>query len=54
LYFLIKLDSLDNIPDIFKEEIFEEAFKVAEVAGMTRDESLKIFRENINVINTAE
>jgi predicted transposase/invertase (TIGR01784 family) len=60
LYFLKNLDSFENIPEILKEEIFEEAFKVAEVAAMTPnqvaqyEESLKIYRDNINVINTAK
>ncbi|SHH74020.1 PD-(D/E)XK nuclease family transposase [Clostridium grantii] len=44
----------------FTEEIFEEAFKVAEIAKFTSEElveyeeSLKIYRDNINVIETAK
>lgn len=43
-----------------KEEIFEEAFKVAEIASFTPEEiseyeySLKTYRDNINVIETAK
>jgi predicted transposase/invertase (TIGR01784 family) len=60
LYFLKNLESFDKIPDILKEEIFEEAFKVAEIANFTQEEileyeeSLKIYRDNINVIETAK
>lgn len=60
LYFLKNLESFDKIPDILKEEIFEEAFKVAEIANFTPkeiseyEESLKIYRDNINVIETAK
>ena len=60
LYFLKNLESFDKIPDILKEDIFEEAFKVAELANFTSEEisayeeSLKIYRDNINVIETAK
>ena len=60
LYFLKNLESCDKIPDILKEEIFEEAFKVAEIANFTPkeiseyEESLKIYRDNNNVIETAK
>jgi predicted transposase/invertase (TIGR01784 family) len=60
LYFLKHLESFDKIPDILKEEIFEEAFKVAEIANFTPkeiseyEESLKIYRDNNNVIETAK
>lgn len=60
LYFLKNLESFEKIPDILKEEIFEEAFKVAEIAKFTPEElleyeeSLKIYRDNINVIETAK
>jgi predicted transposase/invertase (TIGR01784 family) len=60
LYFLKNLESFDKIPDILKEEIFEEAFKVAEIAKFTSEElleyeeSLKSYRDNINVIETAK
>ena len=60
LYFLKNLESFDKIPDILKEDIFEEAFKVAEIANFTPEEiseyeeSLKIYRDNINVIETAK
>jgi len=60
LYFIKNLESFDKIPDILKEDIFEEAFKVAEIANFTPEEvseyeeSLKIYRDNINVIETAK
>ena len=60
LYFLKNLDSFNQIPDILREDIFEEAFKVAEIAKFTKEElleyeeSLKIYRDNINVIETAK
>lgn len=60
LYFLKNLESFDKIPDILKEDIFEEAFKVAEIAKFTPEElaeyeeSLKVYRDNINVIETAK
>lgn len=60
LYFLKNLESFNKIPDILKEEIFEEAFKVAEIAKFTLEElmeyeeSLRIYRDNINVIETAK
>lgn len=60
LYFLKNLESFNKIPDILKEDIFEEAFKVAEIAKFTPEElmeyeeSLRIYRDNINVIETAK
>ena len=60
LYFLKNLESFDKIPDILKEDIFEAAFKVAEIAKFTQEElleyeeSLKTYRDNINVIETAK
>jgi predicted transposase/invertase (TIGR01784 family) len=60
LYFLKNLESFDKIPDILKEDIFEEAFRVAEIANFTPaeiseyEESLKTYRDNINVIETAK
>jgi len=59
MYFLKNLDNFDNIPAILQEEVFEEAFKVAEIANYTPDQrreyesSLKSYRDNINVIETA-
>lgn len=60
LYFLKNLESFNKIPNILKEEIFEEAFKVAEISNFTQEElmeyeeSLRIYRDNINVIETAK
>jgi len=59
LYFLKNLESFDRIPAILNEEIFQQAFKVAELAQYTPEQrmayqsSLKSFRDNINVITTA-
>ena len=60
LYFMKNLDTLESIPVILKDEAFAEAFKTAELANMTNiqieeyESSLKAFRDNINVIRTAE
>ena len=59
LYFLKNLENFESIPAILKEEVFEEAFKVAEIANYTPEQrrvyesSLKVYRDNINVIETA-
>jgi predicted transposase/invertase (TIGR01784 family) len=59
LYFLRNLDSLDAIPAIFREPIFERAFETAEIARMTRNEllgyeaHLKAMRDNYAVMSTA-
>ncbi len=58
-YFLQNLENFDNIPDILKEEIFEKAFKTAEIANLTKDEykkyidSLDAYREVKGVRETA-
>lgn len=58
-YFLKNLDGFDDIPEIFKEEVFIEALEKAEKAKMSIEESekyernLKYFRDNINIIDTA-
>jgi PD-(D/E)XK nuclease family transposase len=50
---------LRNIPEIFKDEIFEKAFQQAEIAKFSENErhdyeqSLKIYRDLKNVIDTA-
>jgi predicted transposase/invertase (TIGR01784 family) len=60
IYFLKKLESLDEIPAILKEPIFEKAFEVAEIANMTREqyeqyqESLLTYIEVKEVVKTAE
>ena len=58
-YFLQNLENFDNIPDILKEEIFEKAFKTAEIANLSRDEyknyinSLDAYREIKGVTENA-
>lgn len=60
LYFLKNLESFEKIPHILQGKVFEEAFKIAELAGFTPEEltsyedSLKIYRDNVNVITTAK
>ncbi len=52
-------EALRNIPEIFKDAIFEKAFQQAEIAKFSEDErhdyeqSLKIYRDLKNVIDTA-
>ena len=59
MYFLKNLENLDSIPAILKEDVFEEAFKVAEIANFSAEQrrdyesSLKAYRDNVNVIETA-
>ncbi len=59
LYFIKHLEDFETIPEIFKDKIFIQAFKTAEIANYTleeRDEyeqSLKYFRDNINTVSTA-
>ena len=38
IYFLKKLETFDDIPQILKEPIFEKAFKTAEIANFTADQ----------------
>lgn len=60
IYFLKKLETFDDIPQILKEPIFEKAFKTAEVANFTpaqRDEyeqSRLSYLEVKEAVNTAE
>ena len=60
IYFLKKLESFDEIPQILKEPIFEKAFGVAELAKMTPlqyeqyQESLLTYIEVKEVVKTAE
>ena len=59
LYFIKHLEDFQNIPEIFKDEIFEKAFQQAEIAKFSENErhdyeqSLKIYRDLKNVIDTA-
>ena len=58
-YFLQNLENLDNIPDILREEIFEKAFKTAEIANLSKNEykkymdSLDAYREIKGVTENA-
>lgn len=59
LYVLKNLSRLDNIPDRFREKIFEKLFEVAEISKFnleqlrTYEDSLKYYRDMNNVIDTA-
>lgn len=59
LYFLKNLEDFEHIPMILNEEVFVDAFEVAELAKYNKQQreeyeaSLKAFRDNINVIETA-
>ena len=59
LYFIKNLEDFQNIPAIFNDSIFIEAFAKAEIAKYSQEEradyedSLKIFRDNKAVIDTA-
>ena len=52
LYFIKNLEDFQNIPAIFKDEVFAQAFEKAEIAKFKQDEldryeySLKAFRDN--------
>ncbi len=52
LYFIKNLEDFQNIPTIFKDEVFTQAFEKAEIAKFKQDEldryeySLKAFRDN--------
>lgn len=60
IYFLKKLETFEDIPAILKEPIFEKAFKVAEVANMSREQrdeyeqSRLSYLEVKEAVNTAE
>jgi len=59
-FFLQNLENFDSIPDILNEEIFEKAFKTAEIANLSKDEykkyldSLDAYREIKGVTETAK
>jgi predicted transposase/invertase (TIGR01784 family) len=59
LYFLKNLENFEEIPNILKETVFEDAFKIAEIANFTEEQrleyesSLKAYRDSINTIQTA-
>ncbi|MVN23380.1 Rpn family recombination-promoting nuclease/putative transposase [Mucilaginibacter arboris] len=59
LYFIKHLEDFQSIPAIFKEEVFVQAFKKAELANLGQTEldkyenSLKVYRDLKGVIDTA-
>ena len=59
LYFIKNIEKFETIPDIFKDAIFEQAIKKAEIANYTYEErdayeaSLKIYRDMYSVIDYA-
>lgn len=59
LYVLKNLPHLECIPDMGREKVFEEFFRLAELAEFTKDErdayddSLKVMRDNYAVLTTA-
>lgn len=59
LYFIKHLEDFQTIPDIFKDEVFIQAFEKAEIAKYSEEElwdyqqSLKVYRDLKNVIDTA-
>ncbi len=59
LYFIKHLEDFQSIPEIFKDEIFTQAFEKAEIAKYTDqerndyEESLKTYRDLKGVIDTA-
>lgn len=59
LYFIKNLEDFQNIPEIFKDEIFVQAFEKAEIARYsefernTYEASLKTYRDLKGVIDTA-
>lgn len=59
LYFIKHLEDFQNIPVIFKDQVFEQAFEQAELANLGQAEldiyenSLKMYRDLKGVIDTA-
>ena len=59
LYFIKHLEDFQNIPEIFKDSIFKQAFDKAEIANYSEQErteyeqSLKTYRDYKNTIDTA-
>lgn len=59
LYFIRHLEDFQSIPEIFKDEVFIQAFEKAEIAKYSEEErhnyeqSLKIYRDLKGVIDTA-
>ncbi len=59
LYFIKHLEDFENIPEIFKDDVFIQAFEKAEIAKYSEEErqdyeqSLKVYRDLKGVIDTA-
>ncbi len=59
LYFIRHLENFQYIPEIFKDDVFIQAFEKAEIAKYSEDErhdyeqSLKVYRDLKGVIDTA-
>ena len=59
LYFIKHLEDFQNIPTIFKDEVFKQAFEKAELANFGQadldqyENSLKVYRDLKGVIDTA-
>ena len=59
LYFIKNLENFQRIPEIFKDDVFTQAFDSAEIARYssedrdTYEESLKVYRDLKGVIDTA-
>jgi len=59
LYFLKHLEELQSIPQLFRDEVFTQAFETAAIAQMSISEweqyegSLKSYRDEINTVQTA-
>lgn len=59
VYLLKHLEEFAEIPKRFQHTVLEQAFEIAELANLTPDEraayenSLKIYRDNVNVLNSA-
>ena len=59
LYFIKHLEDFQNIPEVFKDDVFIKAFEIAEIAKYSENErhdyeqSLKVYRDLKVVIETA-
>lgn len=59
LYFLKNLEDFNELPNILNQPIFQKAFEIAKEINLTPSEkdeyedSLKAYRDNINIIDTA-
>ena len=59
LYFLKHLEELQSIPQLFRDNVFTQAFETAALARMSPDEmeqyeaSMRVYRDVLNVVETA-